>query len=80
MTTPCTEKETIAVLKTYQKDIREDVKDIKKALLGTDKEGGLITQVAIHKKYFKIIAAIGGSVATFIMARIVWAWINGTGV
>ena len=75
MTEPCTEKETITILKTHQEDIRTDVKDILKILRGNG-EGDLKTQVTVHKTYFKLIAYIGGPVLTFILAREIWSWIQ----
>jgi hypothetical protein len=74
MTEPCTEKETIGILKAYQEDIRGDVKDIKVALLGDGKQvKGLATRVAIHSKYFKLLAAF---IAILAAAKALWAWIG----
>jgi len=75
MTQPCTEKETIAVLKTHQEDIRKNVEKILMILQGNG-DGGLKTQVTVHKTYFKLIAYIGGPVLTFILAREIWSWIQ----
>jgi len=72
MTQPCTEKETITTLKTHQETILSDVKTILDILQGNGR-AGLKTQVAIHKTYFKIIAAIGAPLLTFLTARAVWA-------
>jgi hypothetical protein len=71
LTEPCTEKSRIAVIETYQKEIREDVKSVLEILQGNSKPG-LKTQVAIHSKYFKIIAVVGGMLLT---GRIVWSYI-----
>ena len=76
MTEPCTEKETISVLKAYQADIRGDVKDIKKALLGDDKEGGVITRVKLHQTFFKIIAVLGSGIIIFLTSQAIWGWIG----
>jgi len=71
LTEPCTEKETIAVLKTHQTEIRSDIKTILQILQGNGNEG-LKTKVALHGKYFKLIAAVGGLILT---GRIVWGYI-----
>jgi len=76
MTEPCTQKETIGVLKAYQKDIRNDVKDIKTAILGDGKSEGLATQVTVHRKYFNLIAAIGGPVLVALTVKALWDWIG----
>ena len=73
MTTPCTEKETIAVLKAYQADVRQDVKEIKTALVG---ENGITHRVSTHGKYFKMIAYFGGPLIVGLLLRAVWAWVT----
>jgi hypothetical protein len=75
MTTPCSEKETLAVLKTHQQDILKNVKTILDILQGNGKPG-LKTQVEIHKRYFRIVAGLGGPVLVFLIARQVWTWIG----
>jgi hypothetical protein len=52
MTEPCTQKDRI-------KEIRDDVKTVLNVLQGSDANGGLVTRVSNHGKYFKIIAAVG---------------------
>ena len=73
MTQPCTEKETIAVLKAYQADMRQDVKEIKTALVGED---GLTNKVSTHRTYFKIIAYFGGPMLVGLLLKAVWAWVS----
>jgi hypothetical protein len=75
MTTPCSEKETLAVLKTHQEEIRENVRIVLDILQGNGKPG-LKTQVEIHKRYFRLVAGLGGPVLVFLIARQVWAWIG----
>ena len=67
----CPEKPRIAVLESHQKEIRDNVKVIREILEG-DGKPGLKTQVAIHSKYFKILAAVGTLAIT---GRIVWGFL-----
>jgi hypothetical protein len=76
MTQPCTEKESIAVLKAYQADIRQDVKEIKTALLGDGDKNGIANRVSTHGKYFKMIAYFGGPLIVGLILRAVWAWVS----
>jgi hypothetical protein len=71
LTEPCTEKSRIAVIETYQKEIRSDVKTILKVLQGNG-DDGIVTRVSKHKTYFRIIAVVGTLV---LGGRIAWSFI-----
>ena len=75
MTNPCSEKETLVLLKDGAARREEKLDKIIDILEGNGKPG-LKTQVAIHRTYFKLIAAIGGPVLIFLTARTVWSWIG----
>ena len=71
MTEPCTEKSRIAIIETYQKEIREDVKTILKVLQG-DGSNGLVTKVSKHGSWFKMIAVVAGLIVS---GKIAWSLI-----
>jgi hypothetical protein len=71
LTEPCTEKSRIAVIETYQEEIRGDVKTILKVLQGNG-DDGIVTRVSKHKTYFRIIAVVGTLV---LGGRIAWSFI-----
>ena len=68
---PCTEKETLALLKDGAERREKKLDTVLEILQGNSKPG-LKTQVAIHAKYFKIIAVVGGMAIT---GRIAWGFI-----
>ena len=69
--TPCTEKDTLVLLKDGA-DRREKKLDMILEVLQGNSKPGLKTQVYLHAKYFKIIAVLGG---LFITGRIAWGFI-----
>ncbi|MHC4728797.1 MAG: hypothetical protein ACYS17_16380 [Planctomycetota bacterium] len=66
MTQPCTKEDSID-------EIRDDVKTIIKVLNGNG-EGGLVTRVAIHKTYFKLIAGLGGPLLVALIITAIKYW------
>jgi hypothetical protein len=66
MTQPCTKEDAI-------EEIRDDVKTVLKILHGNG-EGGLKTQVAIHKTFFKLIAGVGAPLLVALIITAVKYW------
>jgi hypothetical protein len=62
MTEPCTQKDRI-------KETNANVKLILNVLQGSDANGGLVTKVSNHSKYWKILAAV---VTLVVSGRIAW--------
>ena len=62
MTEPCTQKDRI-------KETNDNVRLILNVLQGSDANGGLVTRVSNHGKYWKIFVAVGTLIIT---GRIAW--------
>ena len=68
MTVPCTESHRLERIETKQDRIL--------SILEGNGSDGLVTKVAVHRTYFKLVAAIGGPIIVFLMARLVWTWVQ----
>jgi hypothetical protein len=72
LTTPCSEKETLAILKDGSERREKKLDKIIEILNGSDDNPGLKGKVYLHSKYFKIISVISVLALT---GKLVWSYI-----
>ena len=68
MTEPCTE--------THRLKRIEDKQDRIISILEGNGRDGIVTKVAVHRTWFKMIAYIGGPILVGVAVRTVWALIK----